>query len=553
MCSPSSTNKRARSIGSLALLAFSLATLGSVTAAPPPATASLYAEALRPQFHFTSATNWLNDPNGLVYYKGEYHLFFQHNPSGIDWGNMTWAHAVSPDLLHWRQMDDALKPDRLGTMFSGSAAVDWNNTAGFQTGDEKTLVALYTAAGGTSPESKGQPFTQCLAYSTDRGRTWTKYAGNPVLPHVAKENRDPKLIWHEPTRRWIVALYKDGETFGLFASPDLKTWTHLQDVTMPGCSECPDFFEIKVERPSAPRMQTSGPSELLPSEPRAHSSRRSAQAKPEASGPGEHGATDAPFAPPPLKRWGNQASADTRWILTAANGRYLVGAFDGQLFTPESGPHVADWGANYYAVQTWSDTPDGRRIQIAWMQGGKYPGMPFNQQMSIPCEMRLRALPEGLRLCRLPVKEVETLRRTRHTWKDATLRTGENLLSGVHGDLFDIVATIEPGDAREIGFKIRGEHVRYLPADGKLTCLGKTAEIKRDAPTAPIKLRLLVDRTSIEVFANDGHVVMTSCFLPKPEDRTLALYAEGGTARASSLEVYELGSAWKGAGSLVSE
>ena len=164
----------------------------------------MYNEKFRPQFHFTARQNWLNDPNGLVHYDGTYHLFFQHNPAGLEWGNMTWGHAVSRDIVRWKQVENALEPDRLGTMFSGSAVVDWENTSGFQTGPDKPIVLIYTAAGGTSPESEGQPFTQCLAYSSDGGQTWVKYAGNPVLGCIRDGNRDPKVIWHAPTRRWIM-------------------------------------------------------------------------------------------------------------------------------------------------------------------------------------------------------------------------------------------------------------------------------------------------------------------------------------------------------------
>ena len=142
--------------------------------------------------------NWTNDPNGMVYYKGEYHLFFQHNPSGINWGNMTWGHAVSPDMFHWTQLEHAIYPDKLGTIFSGSAVVDENNTAGFRTGQEKVLVCIYTSA--------GSPFTQSIAYSNDRGRTWTKYEKNPVLKHIVGGNRDPKVFWHAPSKQWIMAL-----------------------------------------------------------------------------------------------------------------------------------------------------------------------------------------------------------------------------------------------------------------------------------------------------------------------------------------------------------
>jgi sucrose-6-phosphate hydrolase SacC (GH32 family) len=444
-----------------------------------------YNESYRPQFHFTAPKNWHNDPNGLVFYQGEYHLFYQHNPTGIMWGNMTWAHAVSRDLIHWLHLPHALLPDKLGTVFSGSAVVDWDNTAGFQTGREKTLVAIYTAAGDTSPESKGQPFTQCIAYSNDRGRTWTKYAKNPVLPHIVGGNRDPKVVWYAPSRRWIMTLYKDGHTFAFFSSPDLKTWTDLHDLEAPGCGECPDFFEM-------------------------------------------------PVTEDPIQR---------RWVWTAANGHYMVGTFDGQRFRPETSPRPSDWGKNFYAVQTYSDLPpaDGRRIQIAWMNGGQYPGMPFNQQMSFPCELRLKRFPEGWRLCRLPVREIQTLHRKTHSLRDKTLSPGQDPLAGIKGELFDIRAVLELGDAAEVAFRIRGEPVVYSTRDKQVTCLGKSAALEPVAHR--IQLQILVDRTSLEVFGNEGSLSMTSCFLPRQRDQDLGLVATGGSARIISLDLHELRSA----------
>ncbi|MCY3020721.1 MAG: glycoside hydrolase family 32 protein [Planctomycetota bacterium] len=441
--------------------------------------AELYNETYRPQFHFTARKNWLNDPNGLVFYKGEYHLFFQHNPTGIDWGNMTWGHAVSPDLIHWEQLRNAIEPDKLGTIFSGSAVVDWNNTTGFQKGDEKTIVAIYTAA--------GNPFTQCIAYSNDCGRTFAKYDKNPVLPHIVGGNRDPKVVWYAPGKVWVMALFKDKDIFAFFSSPDLKTWTQLQDMAVPGCGECPDFFEMPVDGDKNNR----------------------------------------------------------KWVWTAANGHYLIGTFDGKTFTKESGPHVADHGKNYYAVQTYSDIPeeDGRRIQIAWMNGGKYPRMPFNQQMSFPCEMKLRTLPEGLRICRTPVKEIEALRAKEHKWNDATLKPGDNPLADISGDLFDVRAEFELGDATEFGFRARGQAVTYSVKDKKLSCLGRSAEL---APIANrIKLQILLDRTTIEAFGNDGKVSMTSCFVPKVKDKSMEAFAVGGSVKIVSLSVYELKSAWR--------
>ena len=442
-----------------------------------------YKEAYRPQFHFTPKTNWTNDPNGLIHYKGEFHLFFQHNPFGIDWGNMTWGHAVSPDLVHWKQLPHALHPDELGTIFSGSGVVDWNNTGGFQTGDEAVLVNFYTSAGSHAPEPV--PFTQSIAYSNDRGRSWTKYEGNPVIGHIVGSNRDPKVIWHEPTQKWVMALYLDKNDYALFGSTNLKEWTRLSDLQIPD-TECPDIFELPVD----------GDAE------------------------------------------------NTRWVFWGAAGKYYVGDFDGTTFTPEGDAHRADYGANFYAAQTWSDVPasDGRRIQIAWMSGSKPPEMPFNQQMSFPCELTLRTTSEGIRLHREPVAEIETLHAYTHAWSNIALKPGEDRLAGLTGELFDIRAEVALNDASAVGFKIRGEDVRYDVADKQLTFL------ERSGPLAPqdgkIRLHILVDRISIEAFGNNGELSMTSYFLPELDNADIGIYAEGGTATLVSLKVHELKSAW---------
>ena len=191
-----------------------------------PGEENLYKEELRPQFHFSSKRGWNNDPNGLVYYEGEYHLFYQHNPFGWDWGNMTWGHAISTDLVHWVEQGDKLHIDELGQMWSGSGVVDWNNTTGFQTGDEPPLVLIYTNAGNYGLWSEGKPFTQGLAYSNDRGRTWTKYSGNPVLGQLEKGTRDPKVQWREETQEWVIVLYLSYPDVAFYTSKDLKTWEH---------------------------------------------------------------------------------------------------------------------------------------------------------------------------------------------------------------------------------------------------------------------------------------------------------------------------------------
>ena len=445
----------------------------------------LYNETYRPQFHFSPKKNWTNDPNGLVFYKGEYHLFFQHNPFGINWGNMHWGHAISKDFVHWEELAIALAPDEHGTCFSGSAVVDWENTAGFQTGEEKAIVAFYT--GAPVPETPGGPkFTECIAYSNDRGRTWTKYEKNPVLDHIIAQNRDPKVFRHAASNQWIMALFLDKNDYALFASRDLKEWRRLSDVQAPGCGECPDFFELPVD--------------------------------------------------------GDPARS--KWLFLGGNGNYLIGSFDGNAFVSESGPHQGDYGNNFYATQSYNDIPggDGRRIQIAWMNGGKYPDMPFNQQMSFPCELTLRSFPEGFRMCRLPVREIETLRESGSSWERRVLRPDEDLIQHVSGDLFDIGAEFELMDADELGFNIRGETVSYSAKEHAVSCLGKSAPL--NPVQGRIRLRILVDRTSLEVFGNDGRISMTSCFLPKPSDRSLEIFVKNGAVGIVSLRVYPLRSAW---------
>jgi fructan beta-fructosidase len=440
---------------------------------------TLYHEALRPQFHFSPERGWNNDPNGLVFYKGEYHLFFQHNPYGWNWGNMHWGHAVSKDLLHWKQLPIALYPDEHGTMYSGSAVVDEHNTAGFQTGNEKPLVCIFTAA--------GSPFTQGIAYSNDQGRTWTKYPNNPILPHQAGDNRDPKVIWYAPEKKWVLALYLDGNDYGLFSSRDLKHWEKMSQVRVPGTSECPEFFEIPVD--------------------------------------------------------GDRHN--TRWIFYGGNGGYLIGRFDGTTFTPEAGPFSIQSGNCWYASQTYNHLPasDGRRILIPWGTMST-PGMPFNQMMGLPVELTLRTTDEGLRLCSVPVRELASLRGAAHTIPPQTLKPGDNPLAGVTGELLDIQVEFVPGDAEEVGFHLRGVPIRYEVKKQELSCGDRKAPLK--PVNGRIRLRLLVDRTSVDILGNDGRLYMPMGVIVSGENHSLEVYARGGSAALHSLKVYEMKSAWQG-------
>ncbi|NQT39733.1 MAG: glycoside hydrolase family 32 protein, partial [Planctomycetes bacterium] len=388
-----------------------------------------------------------------------------------------WSHAVSPDLVHWREMPIAILPDKLGAIFSGSGVVDVANTAGFGTTDEKTLVLVYTSA--------GRPFSQSISYSNDRGRTWTRYEGNPVVPNqgLMTSERDPRVFWYEPTRKWVMVLYVKRGVARFFTSDDLKKWTHASDFTDRPFHECPDMFELPVD--------------------------------------------------------GDKTK--TKWILHDAPFNYSVGTFDGKKFTPEAGPFRGDFGRNFYAAQTWTNTP-GRCIQVAWMNGGRYPDMPFNQQMSFPCELTLRTFPEGIRLCREPVKEIEALRTKRHGFADKLLKPGDNLLKGIEGELFEITAEIELAGATSFGLRAGGEAIDYHVARKTLTAVGAKAVL--EPIDQRIKLHVLLDRTSLETFANDGKLSMSSCFLADPEKRSLEIYTVGGDIHVVSLKVYELKSSW---------
>lgn len=443
----------------------------------------LYKEKQRPQFHYSSKRGWLNDPNGMMYYAGEYHLFYQHNPFGWPWGNMTWGHAISKDLIHWEELGDALYPDELGTMYSGSGVVDWKNTTGFQTGNEPPLITIYTNAGDENQLSKGKPYTQGIAYSNDRGRTWTKYKGNPVQGHLNSGNRDPKVIWWEETNEWVIVLYlKDGR-MGFFRSPDLKRW-ELQSI-LESLHECPELFQLPVD--------------------------------------------------------GNENNR--KWVLYGGSGDYFIGHFDGSKFTIESEKIRYSYGDAFYASQTFSDIPkeDGRRIQIGWARVAT-PGMPFNQMMNFPVNLTLRTTKQGIRMFANPVKEIEKLYKKEHSFNNVELVPGKNPISNINGDLFDITAEFVVGTATQIGFEIRGVPV---------VCNVKTKTISVKNKIAPciekddnIKLRLLVDRTSIEIFINDGEYYIPMGSIPDDNNLSLKVFAEGGKAQIIKLNVNELNSAW---------
>lgn len=440
-----------------------------------PNAEGMYREKYRPQFHFSSRRGWNNDPNGLVYHHGEYHLYYQHNPYGWKWGNMHWGHAVSPDLVHWTELPIAIYPFKFGDwVFSGSAVIDRHNTGGFKTGDEDVIIAAYTSTG------RGE----AIAFSNDRGRTFTDYQGNPVVKHGG---RDPKLIWYARGEHWVMAVYdeRDGSRgMAFYTSNDLREWTYQSRID--GYYECPEIFELPLD-----------------------------------------GDKD-----------------NTRWVVYAADGAYALGHFDGKTFTTESGKHRFNWGNCFYASQTYSDIPadDGRRIQIAWGRSG-HGDMPFNQMMNFPVALTLRETDQGVRMFAQPVGEIESLHEKGLVIEDKTLEANDNPLADLSGDLFHIRAEFELDGANEFGLNVRGVPITYNVAEKKIVCSGK------EAPIAPVDgriwLEVLVDRTTIEIFVNTGHVYMPIAVIPEDENRSLGVFTTGGTTRIRSLEVFPLKSAWR--------
>jgi len=451
-----------------------------------------YNQTLRPQFHFTSLKNWHNDPNGMVWYDGEYHLFFQHNPKDTKWGNMTWGHAVSVDMVHWEQLPHAILPYGGGTIFSGTAVVDQNNTLGKQKGNNKTMVAIFTFA--------KEPFYQAAAYSTDKGRTFQLVNnGAAIVPNQGfdKGERDPKVFWHQASKKWVMVLWvkrgaKEGtpeEKLGkvrFFTSDNLTDWTMASDLEREWVFECMDFVELPVD--------------------------------------------------------GNKDNK--KWLLYDASFDYEIGNFDGKTFTTDKKVFKGDFGTNFYAAQSFNNSPDDRTVMIGWMNQGnnsvfQKAGMPFNQQMSFPTTMELRTTPEGVRLYRWPVKEVEKLYTKSYKFKNLSVEKTEKKLSSVKAELIDMSIEFEPKNS--IKLTIRGLEVAYDQKSGQFAF--GTSKIAAPTIDGKVKLRVLLDRASIELFANEGAAVSTCYAVPEAGNYSISLSADGNT-KINSLVINELKSSW---------
>lgn len=469
-----------------------------------------YNEKYRPQFHFSPEYGWMNDPNGLVYLDGEYHLFYQYNPYGNKWGNMHWGHAVSTDLTSWTYLPTALGIDSLGDIFSGSAVIDVNNTAGF---GKNAMVAIYTSNGKTQQQS--------IAYSTDKGRTFTKYAGNPVLANPGiTDFRDPKVSWNEQSKQWVMALATK-QTITFYGSPDLKNWSKLSEFgnemgAHGGVWECPDLFPLTYE-------------------------------------------------------------GKTKWVLLVSinpggpNGgsatQYFIGDFDGKTFTADNLPYPLwiDYGRDNYAGVTFSNIPqtDGRRIFIGWMSNWDYandvPTKGFRSAMTVARELTLKSNGKHLILANTPSREVTALRGKIKTIANQSIHNEKSLpdvLSSFNGK-FEIEMTIQRQNSKILGFGLTnadGDYLNFtfdleqnlLKVDRRNCGLNDFNRKYVSEPIAPLatkdsySVRLLVDKASAEIFINDGETVMTNIVFPTQNYSSLSFFALNQSWKAGNIKIYEI-------------
>ena len=417
---------------------------------------------LRPLIHYTATTGWINDPNGLIFADGKYHMFYQHNPMSVEWGNMHWGHAVSDDLFHWQDHGDELFPDETGLMFSGSAICDENNVAGFGAG---AVILFYTAAPHGNELSIGRETSQCIAYSTDGGNTFTKYEKNPIIPHITSLNRDPKVIYSDEIKKFIMALYLDAHTYALFTSENLLDWEKFQEIEMPLDNECPDFYPLRVKN-----------------------------------------------------------DGSVKWVLSGAHDTYIVGNLTKDGFKPiqENLKYSINPACRSYAAQTFSGIPNGRRIRIAW-EHTKSDGAVFCSQMSLPCEMSLRNVDGVFRLSSEPIYEIRSLVKQ---FNNRIRLTDKGPFTVAVPKFFkDCAALAELSMTEECApFTIScfGEDIYVCPAENYFIHGGEKVQLSY---TGKLQMRIIYDTLTSEVFADGGLIHSVMC-MTADRDKTMTVSTE---------------------------
>ncbi len=490
-----------------------------------------YQEQYRPQYHFSPEKGWMNDPNGLVYYEGEYHLFYQYYPDSTVWGPMHWGHAVSTNLILWKHLPVALSPDSLGYIFSGSAVIDKNNTTGFGSIEKPPMVAIFTYHNPILEKSGSNTFqNQGIAYSLDKGRTWTKYSGNPVLKNPGiRDFRDPKMFWNPGMKKWeLIMAVKD--RVHIYSSFDLKTWTFESEFGKDtgahgGVWECPDLFPIKIAGTETVKWVM-----LVSINP---------------GGPNGGSAT-----------------------------QYFTGNFDGHKFVPdETEIKWVDWGRDDYAGVTWSNIPatDGRRIFIGWMSNWDYanvvPTTSWRSASTIPRELMLVLDNGHYFLTSLPISELGGLRIKSDTaslkmqsfsgekeipTRNVSLMQSELLfgfdLSSSPSDTIGIIFENTIGERLIIGYS---KSQKQFYVDRREAGNSSFSKEFAGISTAPydakpvLKLHLFIDASSVEVFVDDGRLVMTNLIFPREKYTSLKLFSKGGAGFLNKAVFTGLAGIWQ--------
>ncbi|MBN1416609.1 MAG: glycoside hydrolase family 32 protein [Bacteroidales bacterium] len=469
-----------------------------------------YEEQFRPQIHFTAEKNWINDPNGMVFLDGEYHLFYQHNPLGTNWGNMSWGHAVSEDLFRWEHLPVALFPDDLGAIFSGSAVIDKNNTAGF---GENAMIAIYTSA--------GEKQAQSLAYSTDKGRSFKKYAKNPIIPNPGiNDFRDPKVFWHEESEKWVMSL-ATYNSITFYGSANLLEWTRLSAFEyfegLPfGVWECPDLIS----------MEYNG-----------------------------------------VEKWVLIVSTNG-----APNGgtgtQYFIGDFNGNEFIPDAAPYPLwlDYGKDNYAGVTWSNEPQDRNILMGWLSNWEYAGQTptsmFRGVMTLPRELFLDTHPDGhLIVGSKIVDEINVISENEEALFDGQVTNDVNLdldatdayelnvsISGFSSSGNILKLQNSNGDVVTIGYDMeRGELIFDRTDSGTSdfsSSFSKSIENPVDFHEEILNLQIIVDQSSVEIFVNGGLSSQTNLVFPEEIYDELVLTGENHLFYAD-VKFKSLKSVWK--------
>lgn len=461
-----------------------LSKFGIILSDSIPGASKLYKERYRPRYHFTTKRGWINDPNGLVYHDGEYHLFYQYNPVGVEWGNMNWGHAVSKDLIHWEELPIALRMGPDGEIYSGSAVMDYDNISGLGKEDKPAMLAFYTLQAVNSREYDRDGQMQCLAYSTDDGRTWEKYSGNPIIDTRMKNgtwhNRDPKVFYHDDSGKWIMVVHeKDGHS--IYNSDNLIDWAYQSHV--PGFWECPELFMLPVD-----------------------------------------GANDK-----------------NKWVLSGASGTYMIGNFDGKEFIPESGKHYYATGY-LYAPQTYNNTPDGRRIQIGWASIRK-PGMPFTGEMLLPVELSLTETKDGPRLKANPLPELDKICRPILEAKELSMDEANSLISEKikSTDGIRIKTKMRMTHPTNAGLFIDGKKV--LDYDLNFNKINSTHYFPQEIGDLSLSFDMWIDAMSIETFFDDGLYVEIA-ERPDAETKNTIKFWSLEPLVIESLEIFEVDSIW---------